>query len=152
MVNRVILTGYLGADPEVNTMPSGDLAANVRLASTDRYREKNSGAMKETTEWHRTVFYGRLANVAQDYLKKGSRIFVEGKLRTRRWTATDGQEKYMTEIVVEHMEMLGAQRNQDNGVVNGTGAPAHEEDEWMRDYDRAAADPGHVAGSNHLAV
>jgi len=152
MVNRVILTGYLGADPEVNTMPSGDLVANVRMASTDRYREKASGQMKETTEWHRTVYYGRLAGVAQDYLKKGSRIYIEGKLRTRKWTASDGQDKYMTEVVVEHMEMLGGQRSQGGGEAHETGASAHEEDEWMRDYDRAAANPEQIPGSNRLSL
>jgi single-strand DNA-binding protein len=152
MVNRVIITGYLGAEPEVNTLPSGDLAANVRIASTDRYRDKSSGTIKETTEWHRTVFYGRLASVAHEYLKKGSRVYVEGKLRTRRWTASDGQDKFMTEIVVEHMEMLGGPRAQGNDDTTNADASAHGDDEWMRDYDRAAASLGDASNPTQLAV
>lgn len=110
-VNKVILVGNLGADPETRYLPSGDAVANVRLATTDRFKDKASGDMKELTEWHRVVFFGRLAEVVSEYLKKGSSIYVEGRIRTRKWTDQAGQERYSTEIVGEQMQMLGGRRD-----------------------------------------
>jgi single-strand DNA-binding protein len=106
-VNKVILVGNLGADPEVRYLPSGDAVANIRLATTDRYKDKASGEMKEATEWHRVAFFGRLAEIVSEYLKKGSSVYLEGRIRTRKWQAQDGTERYSTEIVAEQMQMLG---------------------------------------------
>ncbi|KGD42883.1 single-stranded DNA-binding protein [Burkholderia pseudomallei] len=106
-VNKVILVGNLGADPEVRYLPSGDAVANIRLATTDRYKEKDSGEYKEVTEWHRVSFFGRLAEIVSEYLKKGSSVYVEGRIRTRKWQGQDGQDRYSTEIVAEQMQMLG---------------------------------------------
>ena len=107
-VNKVILVGNLGRDPEMRTFPSGDQVANVSLATTDKWRDKQSGEMREHTEWHRLVFNGRLAEIAGQYLRKGSQIYVEGSIRTRKWTdQQSGQERYSTEIRVDQMQMLG---------------------------------------------
>jgi single-strand DNA-binding protein len=106
-VNKVILVGNLGADPEVRYLPSGDAVANIRLATTDRYKDKTSGEMKEATEWHRVSFFGRLAEIVSEYLKKGSSVYIEGRIRTRKWQAQDGTDRYSTEIVAEQMQMLG---------------------------------------------
>jgi single-strand DNA-binding protein len=106
-VNKVILVGNLGADPEIRYLPSGDAIANIRLATTDRYKDKASGEMKEATEWHRVAFFGRLAEIVGEYLKKGSAVYIEGRLRTRKWQGQDGQDRYSTEIVAEQMQMLG---------------------------------------------
>ncbi|WP_321794304.1 single-stranded DNA-binding protein [Caballeronia sp. J97] len=106
-VNKVILVGNLGADPETRYLPSGDAVANIRLATTDRYKDKASGEFKELTEWHRVAFFGRLAEIVNEYLKKGSSVYIEGRIRTRKWTDQSGQERYSTEIVADQMQMLG---------------------------------------------
>jgi single-strand DNA-binding protein len=106
-VNKVILVGNLGADPEARYLPSGDAVANIRLATTDRYKDKSSGETKELTEWHRVSFFGRLAEIVNEYLKKGSSVYIEGRIRTRKWTDQAGQERYSTEIVADQMQMLG---------------------------------------------
>jgi len=106
-VNKVILVGNLGRDPETRSFPNGDQVCNITLATTDRYKDKTSGEMKEITEWHRVSFFGRLAEVAAQYLRKGSQCYVEGSLRTRKWTDKDGIEKYSTEIRADSMQMLG---------------------------------------------
>ena len=105
-VNKVILIGNLGADPEVRYMPSGEAVANLRLATTDNWKDKD-GNKQETTEWHRVAFFGRQAEVCGQYLKKGSQIYVEGSLRTRKWQDKEGQERYTTEIRGDRMQMLG---------------------------------------------
>src|ERR1700755_2906549 len=104
-VNKVILVGNLGADPEVRYLPSGDAVANIRLATTDRYKDKASGEMKETTEWHRVSFFGRLAEIVNEYLKKGSQVYIAGKLQTRKWQDKDGNDRYTTEIVASDLLM-----------------------------------------------
>jgi single-strand DNA-binding protein len=106
-VNKVILVGNLGADPETRYMPSGDAVTNIRLATTDRYKDKQSGEFKEATEWHRIAFFGKLAEIAGQYLKKGSSVYIEGRIRTRKWQDQAGQDKYSTEIVADQMQMLG---------------------------------------------
>ncbi len=106
-VNRVTIIGNLGRDPEMRTFPSGDQVANVTIATTDRWRDKNTGENKEATEWHRVSFHGRLAEIVGQYLKKGSQVYVEGSLRTRKWTDQSGQERYATEIRADSMQMLG---------------------------------------------
>ncbi len=114
-VNKVILVGNLGADPEVRYLPSGDAVANIRLATTDRYKDKQSGEYKEMTEWHRVSFFGRLAEIVSEYLKKGSSVYIEGRIRTRKYQAQDGTDRYSTEIVADQMQMLGGRRNDDEG-------------------------------------
>ncbi|MDB5752845.1 MAG: single-stranded DNA-binding protein [Ramlibacter sp.] len=106
-VNKVIIVGNLGRDPEMRTFPSGDRVANVTIATTDRWKDKTTNEMKEATEWHRVVFNGRLAEIAGEYLRKGSQVYLEGTLRTRKWTDKDGVEKYTTEIRADQMQMLG---------------------------------------------
>ncbi|CAN7785422.1 single-stranded DNA-binding protein [Caballeronia sp. LjRoot34] len=114
-VNKVILVGNLGADPETRFLPSGDAVANIRLATTDRYKDKASGEMKEATEWHRVTFFGRLAEIVNEYVKKGSSLYIEGRIRTRKYTDQAGVEKYATEIVAEQMQMLGGRSSGDRG-------------------------------------
>ena len=117
-VNKVILVGNLGRDPEMRTFPSGDQVANVTIATTDKWRDKNTGENKESTEWHRVVFNGRLAEIVGQYLRKGSQVYVEGSIRTRKWTDQSGQERYSTEIRADSMQMLGSRQGM------GGGAPA----------------------------
>jgi single-strand DNA-binding protein len=109
-VNKVILVGNLGADPETRYMPSGDAIANIRLATTDTWKDKTSGEKKEQTEWHRVAFFGKLAEIAGQYLKKGSQVYIEGSLRTRKWQDKEGQERYTTEIRADTMQMLGSRQ------------------------------------------
>src|SRR5215218_2821172 len=125
-VNKVIIVGNLGRDPEMRSFPSGDRVANVTIATTDRWKDKTSGEMKEATEWHRVVFNGRLAEIVGQYLRKGSQVYVEGSLRTRKWTDKDGVEKYTTEIRADEMKMLGKRE--------GMGGPGPEDEGG---YDRA---------------
>lgn len=118
-VNKVILVGNLGQDPEVRYMPNGGAVANITLATSESWRDKQTGEMKEQTEWHRVVLFGKLAEVASEYLRKGSQVYIEGQLRTRKWTDQSGQDKYTTEVVVNvggTMQMLGGRQ--------GGGAPA----------------------------
>jgi single-strand DNA-binding protein len=109
-VNKVILVGNLGKDPELRTFPNGDQIANVTLATTDKWKDKASGEPREHTEWHRLVFNGRLAEIAGQYLHKGSPIYVEGSIRTRKWQDQSGQDRYSTEIRVDQMQMLGSRQ------------------------------------------
>ncbi len=106
-VNKVILIGNLGRDPEVRYMPSGNAVANVTLATTDAWKDKQSGEKQERTEWHNIVFYSRLAEIVGEYLKKGSQVYVEGRLQTRKWQDKSGNDRYTTEIIASEMQMLG---------------------------------------------
>lgn len=105
-VNKVILIGNLGADPEIRYTASGTAVANLRLATSEAWKDKQSGDMQERTEWHRLVVFGRTAEVAGEYLKKGGKIYIEGRLRTNKWQGQDGQDRYTTEVVVNEMQML----------------------------------------------
>ncbi len=120
-VNKVIIVGNLGRDPEMRTFPSGDQVANVTIATTDKWKDKQTGEMKEATEWHRVVFNGRLAEIAGQYLRKGSQVYVEGSLRTRKWTDQNGVEKYSTEIRADQMQMLGSRQGMGGGGQGGGG-------------------------------
>ena len=120
-VNKVIIVGNLGKDPEMRSFPSGDQVANVTIATTDKWKDKQSGEMKEATEWHRVVFNGRLAEIVGQYLRKGSQVYVEGSLRTRKWTDQSGVDKYTTEIRADQMQMLGSRQ--------GMGSPGAGHDE-----------------------
>ena len=110
-VNKVILVGNVGADPETRYMPNGDAVTNARLATTESWKDKASGEKREITEWHRLVFYRKLAEIASSYVKKGSQLYVEGRIRTRKWQDKEGQERYTTEIEVTEMQLLGNRRN-----------------------------------------
>lgn len=118
-VNKVIIVGNLGRDPEVRAFPSGDRVANVTIATTDKWKDKQSGEMREATEWHRVVFNGRLAEIVEQYLRKGSQVYVEGSLRTRKWTDQSGVEKYTTEIRADTMQMLGGRAGGGGGGQGG---------------------------------
>jgi single-strand DNA-binding protein len=110
-VNKVILVGNLGADPETRYMPNGDALANIRLATTESWKDKATGEKKELTEWHRVVFRSKLAEIVGQYLKKGSAVYIEGRIRTRKWQDKEGQERYTTEIEAREMQMLGGRQN-----------------------------------------
>jgi len=120
-VNKVILVGNLGKDPETRYAPSGDAITNITLATTDSWKDKATGEKKEATEWHRVVFFGRLAEIAGEYLKKGRSVYVEGRLRTRKWQDKEGQERYTTEIVADQMQMLGSREGMGGGMDEGGG-------------------------------
>ena len=120
-VNKVILIGNLGADPEVRYTTSGGAVANLRLATTDQWRDKQSGENREQTEWHRVVMFGRLGEIAGEYLKKGSKVYVEGAIRTRKWTDKEGQDRYTTEIVANEMQMLDGRGDSGGGGGFGGG-------------------------------
>ena len=120
-VNKVILVGNLGADPENRFAPSGDAICNLRIATTETWRDKNTGERREATEWHRVVFFGKLAEIAGQYLKKGSQVYIEGSLRTRKWQDQSGQERYTTEIRGDEMKMLGRREGGDAPMRGGAG-------------------------------
>jgi single-strand DNA-binding protein len=119
-VNKVILIGNLGRDPETRYSPDGAAITNVSVATTSQWKDKTTGEKREETEWHRVAFFGRLAEIAGEYLKKGSQVYVEGRLRTRKWQDKDGQDRYTTEIVADAMQMLGSRQ--------GSGAPASDDE------------------------
>lgn len=121
-INKVILVGNLGADPETRAMPSGTTVANLRIATSESWRDKQSGEQQERTEWHRVVLFGRLGEIAAEYLKKGSQVYIEGSLRTRKWQDKQGTERYSTEIVGNDMQMLGGRGG--GGGGGGMGSPS----------------------------
>jgi single-strand DNA-binding protein len=139
-VNKVILIGNLGADPETRAMPSGTTVANLRVATSESWRDKQTGEQQERTEWHRVAFFGRLAEVAGEYLRKGSQVYIEGSLRTRKWQDKQGNERYSTEIVGNDLQMLGgrggaggAAAGSESGgrgasAASGSGAPPFAEE------------------------
>ena len=124
-VNRVILIGNLGQDPVVRFSPDGAAICNISLATTSQWKDKNSGERKEETEWHRVVFYNRLAEIAGEYLKKGRSIYVEGRLKTRKWQDKEGQDRWTTEIVADQMQMLGSR--EEGGGGGGYNRPTRQE-------------------------
>ncbi|AKZ27626.1 MULTISPECIES: single-stranded DNA-binding protein [Ralstonia solanacearum species complex] len=140
-VNKVIIVGNLGADPETRYMPSGDAVTNIRVATTDRYKDKASGEMREATEWHRIAFFGRLAEIAGEYLKKGSQVYVEGRLKTRQWEK-DGQKQYSTEIVAEQMQMLGSRQGMGGEGGGGGGGYSRGESSGGGGYGGGRAQGG----------
>ncbi|SFV04061.1 single-stranded DNA-binding protein [Pseudoduganella namucuonensis] len=118
-VNKVIIVGNLGRDPEIRYMPSGDAIANIAVATSYKSKDRNTGEQKEQTEWHRISFFGRLAEIVGQYLKKGSSVYVEGRLQTRKYTDKDGVEKYATDIIAEQMQMLGGRAGMGGGDSMG---------------------------------
>jgi single-strand DNA-binding protein len=124
MLNKVMLIGRLGADPEVRFLPSGGSVATIRLATSRRWKDKQTGERKEETEWHRVVFFSRLAEIAGEYLKKGSQVYVEGRIRTQKWQGQDGQDRYTTEIVADSMNMLDSRSGGTTTEFGGEQLPA----------------------------
>ena len=122
-INKVILIGNLGADPEVRYTQGGSAIANIRIATSESWKDRESGEMQERTEWHRVVFFSRLAEIVAEYLKKGSQIYIEGRLQTRKWQDKDGQDRYSTEIVANEMQMLGGRGG---GTANFDARPSGE--------------------------
>jgi single-strand DNA-binding protein len=114
-INKAIIVGNLGKDPEYRAMPNGDSVVNVVIATSESWKDKNTGEKQEKTEWHRVVFFRKLADIANQYLKKGSKVYVEGKLQTRKWQADDGSDRYTTEIVARDMQMLDSRQEQSQG-------------------------------------
>jgi single-strand DNA-binding protein len=142
-VNKVILVGNLGADPETRSMPSGMTVANIRIATTESWKDKASGAQQERTEWHNVALFGRLGEIAAEYLRKGSQVFVEGKLRTRKWQDKQGNDRFTTEIIADNMQMLGGRAGGGGGADRNAGASAAPRD----DYDQSASPSPSPAGA-----
>lgn len=136
-VNKVIIVGNLGRDPETRYLPSGEAVTNISVATTDTWKDKTSGEKKELTEWHRVAFFGRLAEIAGEYLKKGSQVYVEGSLRTRKWQDKEGKDRYTTEIRADVMQMLGSRA--------GAGEPRGEPRGEPAQKGEAAAKPAAAA-------
>jgi single-strand DNA-binding protein len=126
-VNKVILVGNLGKDPEVRYMPNGNAVANITLATTESWKDKQTGEQQEKTEWHRIVMFRRLGEIAGEYLKKGSQVYIEGKLQTRKWQDNSGNDRYTTEIVANEMQMLGGRGGGGSAGFSGDSAPAQSE-------------------------
>jgi single-strand DNA-binding protein len=129
-INKVILIGNLGADPEVRSTSNGDSACNIRLATSETWKDKSTGEQREQTEWHRVVLYRKLGEIAGRYLKKGSSVYIEGRIRTRKWQGQDGQDRYTTEIDATEMQMLGNPRQvvttgDNDGPLEKPNAPVH---------------------------
>lgn len=137
-INKVIIIGNLGRDPEVRYAPSGAAMCNVSVATTRNWKDKNSGDKVEETEWHRVVFYDRLAEIAGEYLKKGSPVYVEGRLKTRKWADKDGKDNYTTEIVAEQMQLLGGRESRGGGGGGGYGGGQGGGDDFSQDAPSSA--------------
>lgn len=141
-VNKAILIGNLGADPEMRYTQAGKAVANLRIATSERWRDRESGEQQERTEWHRVVLFGKLGEIAGEYLKKGSQVYLEGRIQTRKWQGQDGQDRYTTEIVANQMQMLGgrgggggASSTADSGGQYGDNAPARDSSAGALDDD-----------------
>ena len=136
-INKVIIVGNLGADPDTKSMPSGNMVANFSVATSESWNDRDTGERQEKTEWHRVVFFGRLAEIADQYLRKGSQVYVEGKLQTRKWEDRDGNERWTTEIVGNQLEMLGermsAGSSQSNNMDQSTSKSNFNDDEFDDD-------------------
>jgi single-strand DNA-binding protein len=139
-INKVILIGNLGQDPETRYMPSGSAVTNLRIATTESFKDKETGDRQERTEWHSVAMFGKLAEISAEYLKKGSQVYIEGRLRTRKWQDKEGKDRYTTEIVADEMQMLG-------GRMGGTGANIGGSDPGIRAQNAARNRPAAPAAS-----
>ncbi|MCL5424726.1 MAG: single-stranded DNA-binding protein [Gammaproteobacteria bacterium] len=144
-INKVILIGNLGQDPEVRFTPSGAAVANLNLATTDTWMDRQSGQRQERTEWHRVVMFNKTAEIAQQYLKKGSKVYIEGRLQTRKWQDQNGQDRYSTEIVANDMQMLDGR----TGDFQGGGAPQNYDQNSSPQNNTAQQQPGQNTPSNN---
>jgi len=143
-VNKVILIGNLGADPEVRYMPSGSAVANLRIATSESWRDKTTGETQERTEWHRVALFGKLGEIAGQYLRKGSKVYIEGKLRTRKWQGQDGQDRYSTEVIVDingSMQMLDSRGGPGGGGESEFGGRAAQSPSASQDTHAAGSPP-----------
>lgn len=122
-INKVIIVGNLGNDPEIRTMPNGEAVANISVATSESWTDKNSGEKKEATEWHRIVIYRKLAEIAAQYLHKGSQVYVEGRLKTRKWQDNNGQDRYTTEIQGDNLQMLGGRQDEQKQAKTSKAKP-----------------------------
>jgi single-strand DNA-binding protein len=123
-INKVILVGNLGADPETRYMPSGSAVTNIRIATSESWKDKTSGEQQERTEWHHVAMFGRLAEIAAEYLRKGSQVYIEGRLRTRKWQdKTDGKDRFTTEVIASEMQMLGSRSGGAGAGAGGSSSP-----------------------------
>jgi single-strand DNA-binding protein len=138
-INKVILIGHLGADPETRAMPSGMTVANMRLATTESWKDKQSGEQQERTEWHNVALFGRLGEIAAEYLRKGSQVYIEGRLRTRKWQDKEGRDRYTTEIVANEMQMLGGRGGAGGGGGGGGSMGAGSEPSPRAEHAEASA-------------
>jgi single-strand DNA-binding protein len=144
-VNKVILVGNLGADPETRSMPSGMTVTNIRIATSESWKDKASGAQQERTEWHSVALFGRLGEIAAEYLRKGSQVFLEGKLRTRKWQDKQGNDRFTTEIIADNMQMLGGRAGGGGGSERSSGSGsgfAGNTPPPRDDYDQSPAPAG----------
>jgi single-strand DNA-binding protein len=141
-INKVILVGNLGADPETRAMPSGATVSNIRIATSESWKDRTSGEQQERTEWHRVVLFGRLGEIAAEYLKKGSQVYIEGSLRTRKWQDKQGQDRYSTEIVANEMQMLGGRGGGMGGGMGAEGGGGRSESRGRDEYADAPSSGG----------
>jgi len=148
-VNKVILIGNLGRDPETRYAPSGSAICNVRIATTRNWKDKASGEKREETEWHSVVFYDRLAEIAGEYLKKGRPVYVEGRLKTRKWQDKDGQDRYTTEIIATEMQLLGSRDG--GGAGDDSGAGSHTEQSHGGSFLRGESNQAVIAAATTSA-
>lgn len=125
-INKVIIVGHLGNDPEMRSMPNGEAVANISVATSEAWTDKNTGERREVTEWHRIVFYRKLAEICGQYLKKGAQVYIEGRLRTRKWQDQNGQDRYTTEIQGDVMQMLGTRPQSADGANNSQPMPQQD--------------------------
>lgn len=125
-INKVIIVGHLGNDPEMRSMPNGEAVANISVATSEAWTDKNTGERREVTEWHRIVFYRKLAEICGQYLKKGAQVYIEGRLRTRKWQDQNGQDRYTTEIQGDVMQMLGTRPQSVDGANNPQTMPQQD--------------------------
>ncbi len=132
-INKVIVVGNLGGDPETRYMPSGSAVTNMTVATNESWKDKQTGEQKERTEWHKVAMFGRLAEIAAEYLRKGSQVYIEGKLRTRKWQGKDGQDRYTTEIIADEMQMLGGRGGAGGGGSFGGGGGGGQQDGGQQD-------------------
>jgi len=148
-VNKVILIGNLGADPETRSMPSGMTVANIRIATSESWKDKQSGEQKERTEWHNVAMFGRLGEIAGEYLRKGSQVYIEGSLRTRKWQDKEGRDRYTTEVIADEMQMLGG-RGGGAGGGGGSGGGSYESRERAPAGEPAVAAAGAGASAEEF--
>lgn len=147
-VNKVILVGNLGADPETRAMPSGTTVANIRIATSESWKDKQTGEQQERTEWHRVALFGRLGEIAAEYLRKGSQVYIEGSIRTRKWQDKEGKERFSTEIVANDMQMLGGRGGGggEGGSSRGGGGRDHGASRPQDEYDSMGGGSGASSG------
>jgi single-strand DNA-binding protein len=151
-INKVILIGNVGQDPEVKYMPSGGAVTNISIATSETWKDKNTGQPQERTEWHRVVFFNRLGEIAGEYLRKGSKVYVEGSLRTRKWQAQDGTDRYTTEIVANEMQMLDGRGDNAGGGMGAGGGENYNQRPAQQSAPAYGNSPAQAAATGGVAA